>query len=116
MNTLLWVIQIILSLLFMFAGVSKFLTPAEEMAQNMPAFLSIGFIYFIGACEIIGSLGLILPWALKIRPRLTPLAATLLFIIMIGAVIVSAIGSPAMAIFPAITALLCGFVAWGRKK
>ena len=63
MNTLLWVIQIILSLLFMFAGVSKFLTPAEEMAQNMPAFLSIGFIYFIGACEIIGSLGLILPWA-----------------------------------------------------
>jgi uncharacterized membrane protein len=116
MNILLWTIQIILALLFLFAGVSKFLMPAEEMAQNMPAFLSINFIYFIGACEILGALGLVLPWAFKIKPGLTPLAASLLFVVMIGAVVVSAIGSPAMSIFPAIIALLCGFVAWGRKK
>ncbi len=116
MNILLWIIQILLALLFMFAGVSKFLMPAEEMAQNMPAFLSINFIYFVGVCEVLGSLGLVLPWALKIKPGLTPLAASLLFILMIGAVVVSAIGSPLMSIFPAIIALLCGFVAWGRKK
>ena len=33
------------------------------------------FIKFIGLCEILGALGLVLPGLLKIRRQLTPLAA-----------------------------------------
>ncbi|MEP6947418.1 MAG: DoxX family protein [Acidobacteriota bacterium] len=115
MNIALWIVQILLALTFLFAGTAKFLMPADEMAANMPPYLSIGFIYFIGVCEILGGLGLVLPWALKIKPGLTPLAAALLFVIMIGAVVISAAGGIAFAIFPAVVGLLCAFVAWGRK-
>ncbi len=116
MNIVLWIVQIILALLFLFAGVSKFLMPPDEMAKDMPPFLSIGFIYFIGVCEVLGGLGLVLPWALNVKPGLTPLSATLLFIIMVGAVFISAPGGIAMAFFPALVGLLCAFVAWGRKR
>lgn len=116
MNIALWIVQIMLALLFLFAGGAKFMMPADEMAKNMPPFLSAGFIYFIGVCEILGGLGLVLPWALKKMPGLTPLAAILLFIIMIGAVVISAAGGIALAIFPAIVGMLCGFIAWGRKR
>src|SRR5262245_42103839 len=43
------------------------------------------FLKFIGAAEVLGAIGLILPRLLHIRPRLTPLAAMGLVIIMIGA-------------------------------
>lgn len=115
MNIVLWILQILLALLFMFAGVSKFLMPADEMAKNMPSFLSMGFIYFIGVCEILGSIGLIVPWLTKIKPGLTPLAAMGLVTIMVGATFVSAMGNVPQAIFPAIVGVLAAFVAWGRK-
>ena len=115
MNIVLWIVQIILGLLFLFAGISKFFMPADEIAKNMPPFLSIGFIYFIGVCEILGGIGLVVPWLTKIKPGLTPLAAALLFLIMLGATGVSAMGGITLAVFPAVIGLLCGFVAWGRK-
>ena len=116
MNIALWIVQILLALLFLFAGATKFIMPADEMAKNMPPYLSISFIYFIGVCEILGGIGLILPWALKKMPGLTPLAATLLFVIMIGAVAVSVPMGLAMAILPAVAGILLAFVAWGRKR
>ena len=116
MNVALWIVQIILAMLFLFAGTAKFLMPADEMAKNMPPFLSVSFIYFIGICEILGGLGLVLPWALNIRPGLTPLAAVLLLIIMIGAAAVSSMGGIQMAFFPALVGFLCAFVAWGRSR
>jgi len=115
MNIVLWIVQVLLLLMFLVAGVSKFTMPADEMAKNMPPFLSIGFIYFIGVCEILGAIGLVVPWLTGIKRGLTPLAAALLFVVMIGATAVSAMGDVKMAIFPAFIGLLCGFVAWGRK-
>ena len=114
MNIVLWILQILLALLFLFAGVTKFLIPADEMAKNMPPFLSTGFIYFVGVCEILGAIGLVVPWATKIKPWLTPLAAALLAVLMIGAVVVSP-KEPSIA-FPGVVALLCIFIAWGRRR
>lgn len=113
MNILLWIVQILLALLFVFAGISKFLMPSDEMAKNMPPYLSLNFIYFIGVCEALGGIGLILPWATKIKPWLTPLAAALLVVIMIGAVVVSP--KDAKVLIPLVVGLLCAFVAWGRR-
>ena len=115
MNIVLWVLQILLALLFMFTGVSKCLMSADDMAKDMPSFLSIGFIYFIGVCEILGSIGLVVPWLTKIKPMLTPLAAAGLVIITVGATFVTAIGNVPLAIVPATTGVLSAIVAWGRK-
>jgi uncharacterized membrane protein YphA (DoxX/SURF4 family) len=116
MNIVLWVLQILLALLFLFSGVMKFLMPYDEMVKQMPVALPHWFILFIGVCEILGGLGLVLPWLLKIRPSLTPLAAWLLVVIMIGAVVISAMGGISMAIVPFVTGLLLAFVGYGRSR
>ena len=114
MNILLWVLQVLLALLFLFAGVSKFLMPADEMAKNMPSYLSVNFIYFIGVCEILGGIGLIVPWATRIMPKLTPIAAAGLIIIMIGAVVVTAPMGLGNAVVPVIVGILLSLIAYGR--
>src|SRR5262245_8203771 len=81
----LWTAQIVLALLFLFAGGRKLALPAAELAKNGP--FSAAFIKFIGVCEVAGALGLVLPGIVGIRRELTPLAATGLVIIMIGAVV-----------------------------
>lgn len=116
MNILLWIIQILLALLFLFSGVTKFVFSAEDMRQ-MGNTLPIWFIRFIGVCEILGGLGLVLPGLLRRQQYLIPLAALGLTIIMIGAVVTTAMGPGfAMAITPLIVGLLCAFVAYGRLK
>ena len=114
MNKLLWVAQILLALLFAFAGVSKLMMPAEQLTAQST--MSATFLRFISVCEVLGAVGLILPWALRIKPVLTPIAAALLAIIMIGAVVTSFAMSPVLAAIPLITGLLCAFVAWGRWR
>ena len=116
MNILLWILQILLGLLFLFAGTTKFIMSAEEMTQQMPVALPIWFIHFIGVCEILGGIGLIVPWLTGIKPWLTPLAASLLVVIMVGAVVISAMMGVSFAIFPFIVGLLLVVVAKGRSK
>jgi len=116
MNNLLWLLQLLLALLFMVAGVTKFLMPAEKLAAGLPDYLPLWFIYFIGVCEILGGIGLIVPWLIKIKPSLTPLAAIGLVIIMIGATVISAQMDIRGAAIPATIGLLCAFVAYGRMK
>ena len=111
----LWVIQWLLAALFLFAGASKFAIPAAELAKQTP--LPIGFIRFIGVCEVLGAIGLVAPGLTHVRTSLTPLAALGLTIIMIGAVFTSAIIGPvAGAIFPFAVGALAAFVAYGRNR
>ena len=48
------------------------------------------FLKFIGVCEVLGALGLVLPGLFRRQQYLTVLAAIGLLIIMIGAVVTSA--------------------------
>lgn len=117
MKKTLWAIQILLALLFLFAGCAKFFMPVDEMLKGMPPALASGaFIHFIGVCEVLGAFGLILPGLLRIQPGLTPLAACGLTIIMIGATAVSLPQGIAMAILPLVTGILTAFVAYGRSR
>jgi uncharacterized membrane protein YphA (DoxX/SURF4 family) len=120
MNILLWIIQILLGLLFLFAGGTKFYYTIEQMRQmGSPnqVLLPGLFIKFIGLCEILGGLGLILPGFLRIKPYLTVLAAIGLTVIMIGAVVVTAMGDGLGTAIPALViGLLCAFVAYGRTR
>lgn len=117
MNKLLWTIQILLALLFLFAGGAKLFMPVDQMLKGMPTMLaSASFVYFIGVCEVLGALGLILPGLLKIKPGLTALAAGGLAIITIGATVISLPQGIGMAVFPLVTCLLSAFVAYARWR
>lgn len=116
MNILLWVIQILLGALFVFSGVMKFQMPYEKMIEGPALDFPHWFLLFIGGCEILGGVGLVLPWATKIKPGLTPLAAWLLVIIMIGAVVSGYfVGIPFM-ILPFVTGLLLVLIATKRGR
>ncbi len=72
--------------MFLLAGVPKLVMSAAQMATAPgPIQLPVAFIRFIGVCEILGAIGMIVPGLTGIRPGLTPLAAGGLVIIMIGA-------------------------------
>jgi hypothetical protein len=112
-NALLWVVQGMLAALFLFAGGMKLALPLEALAG--PISLPGLFMRFIGVAEVAGAIGLVLPSLLKIQPRLTPVAAAGLVIIMIGATVLTGIAGPvAMAAMPAVVGVLAGFVAYGR--
>ena len=120
MKYLLWIIQILLAVLFLFAGGTKLVLPIETLqAMGSPnqIILPAWFLKFIGLCEVLGGLGLVLPGLLRIKPRLTPLAAAGLAILMIGATVVSVAGDGVLAgLVPFVSLLLLIFVAYGRTK
>ena len=117
MTSALWIIQGLLALLFLFAGSMKLIVPIELLTAQMPVPLPGLFLQFIGAAEVAGALGLILPGLLRIRPMLTPLAACGLVIIMIGATVVTlASGAVVSALVPLVVGLLCTAVAYGRRS
>jgi hypothetical protein len=113
MNRFLWVIQILLMLLFLFNGTSKLRMPDEQLTAGSS--LSAGFLHFIAVCEILVALGLVLPWLFRTAVWLTPLAAALLVIIMIGAT-VSTLGAGPIVALPFVAGVLCIVVAWGRWR
>lgn len=114
-NTFLWIVQGLLAALFLFAGGMKLVLPLEAMQQG-PIVLPGFFLRFIGVAEVGGALGLVLPWALRIRPQLTPLAACGLVVIMIGATVLTAWGGQAAgALVPLMVGGLCSSVAYGRS-
>ena len=126
MTYVLWIVQVLLALIFLFTGGMKLLLPVEELTAAMP--MPGLFLQFIGVMEVLGALGLILPGLLRIRPGLTPLAAAGLVIIMIGATVCSAIMAanawpgqteslPWMMVpIPAVVGLLAAFVGYGRWR
>ena len=91
MNIVAWILQIVLAVAFLGAGGMK-------LARPKPALVSAGMGYaedytdtnikLIGAVEVLGAIGLILPWLTGIAPVLTPIAAVGLALVMAGAVIV----------------------------
>src|SRR5262249_51081619 len=59
MNYALWIVQALLALLFLFAGGMKLVLPLEALTGSIP--MPGAFLRFIGVCEVLGGLGLILP-------------------------------------------------------
>jgi uncharacterized membrane protein YphA (DoxX/SURF4 family) len=111
---------VLLALLFLFAGGSKLVMSAEALSQPATpnqVMLPVAFLRFIGVCELLGGLGLLLPGLFKIKQYLTPLAALGLAIIMIGAVIFSAVsGLIPVALVNLIIVLLLLFIAYARWR
>jgi hypothetical protein len=114
MTYALWFVQIVLALLFLFAGGLKLVVPVE--ALGLPFVLPVVFVRFIGVCEVLGALGLILPGALRIRTHLTPVAAVGLTTIMVGATMFTLPDQIQLAVVPVAVGLLAACVAYGRWR
>ncbi|MFN8675178.1 MAG: DoxX family protein [Thermomicrobiales bacterium] len=115
-SKVLWIAQILLALGMASAGVMKLMSGDDMLTMYYPIFPPT-FIRFIGVCEILGAIGVVVPAALRIRPELTPLAAAGLAIIMGGAVISTIVmGAASMIATPLALFLLAVFVAYGRWK
>lgn len=115
-NRVLWTAQLLTALLFLFAGSMKFIMSPAQMQQGGLS-LPIPFIHFVGVCECLGALGLVLPGATHNRTFLTPLAAAGLTIIMIGAVVVSVLAmGVSAAVFPGVVGVVTTWIAYGRTR
>jgi uncharacterized membrane protein len=114
LNGLLWLAQAFLALFFIGAsGAPKLLLPAD--ALPMPILLPQAFVWFIGTCEVLGGLGLILPGLTRIQPRLTVTAATCLAMLTVCATVYQILGNqPANGVFALAIGLIAASVAYGR--
>jgi len=87
----LWIINGLLALAFLAAGSMKLFRPKAAL-QSMGMAWTEDFpdaaVKLVGAAEIVGAVGLILPLLTGIAPLLTPIAATALALLMLGAVVV----------------------------
>lgn len=111
----LWILQGLLMLVFLFSGGSKFVMSAEQMAG--PVAFPLWFLRCIGGAEVLGGLGLVLPAATGIKPKLTRIAAIALLPIMIGATVTTAMGQPrTLAAMPFVVLCLVAYVAYARRS
>jgi uncharacterized membrane protein len=115
MNTALWVLQGLLAVAFTMAGALKLLTPRVKLMEKMhwAKTWTDTNVKLLGLAEVLGAVGLVVPWLTGILPVLTPVAAVALTVLMVGAAKthVDLKEPPAPA---AVLAVLCVLVAVGR--
>jgi uncharacterized membrane protein YphA (DoxX/SURF4 family) len=122
MNTVLWILQVLLAVMYLAHGWWFVAWPAasvERMRQQNPSnsvlAIPAGFRRFIGVAEWLAAAGLVLPGLTGILPWLTSLAALGLMIVMGSATLLhlSKRETP-MAIFTGVAFVLVTFVAYMR--
>jgi uncharacterized membrane protein YphA (DoxX/SURF4 family) len=89
-TAVLWALQGLLAAVFLTSGIVKSVQTKERMiatGQTGVAPFPLPVIRVVAAAEILGAIGLVLPWAMQVLPALTVAAAAGLCIVMIGAAI-----------------------------
>lgn len=115
----LWIGQIVLAVIFMTASYVKTTTPEDQLAVDLPwtTALPTILVRIIGVLEGLGAMGLVLPALVRIQPRLTPIAAAALTLLMILAALFHIVrGEMPQVVGVLFLGMLAGGVAWGRLK
>ena len=84
-----WIVSGLLAAAYLLAGVMKLTRPASALAESLPYTqdLPLWTTRLIGVLEILGAVGLIVPWLTGIAPILTPIAAVALALLQVVAFI-----------------------------
>jgi uncharacterized membrane protein YphA (DoxX/SURF4 family) len=90
MNIVLWILQALLALAFTFSGLGKITQSRDQLITRGMKYVEdypFPVIRMIGYLEVLGAIGLILPWWAGVAPVLTPIAAVGFMLLMVGAAI-----------------------------
>lgn len=113
----LWIAQVLLAAVLIWAAGMKLFKPIEELAIMWPwtGQVAPALVKLTGIIDILGALGLILPSLLRIKPNLTPIAAIGVIALMVCASIFHIVRGEASLIGVNIFfAIVAAFIAWGR--
>jgi uncharacterized membrane protein YphA (DoxX/SURF4 family) len=115
MNIVLWIVQILLAVTFLWSGATKLLDPAQLpwpwISQN-PGLVKVTAIF-----DLLAGIGLVLPALLRILPKLTVYAAYGTIALMIAAIVFHVSRGEASQIgFNVFVIVAAAFIAWGRHK
>jgi uncharacterized membrane protein len=120
LNVALWAAQGLLALAFAIAGWIKLTMPIATLVSRLPwtTDTPVVMIRFIGAAELAGALGLLLPSLTRVAPSLTPVAASGLTTVMALAAALHVYRGElgVVLLWPALLGPLASFVAWGRLR
>ncbi len=117
LNITLWIAQILLAATFIWAASMKLFQPIEKLSAMWPwvGQVPVALVNFTGVIDLLGALGVILPALFRIRPKLTPITAVAIIILMICASVFHIVRGEASVIgVNVIFALIAAFIAWGR--
>lgn len=118
MNIALWATQILLMAVFGFSALVKGTQSTQRaVALGMTGVVDVPLpvMRLTAFSEVLGVLGLALPYLTGVLPILTPLAAICLGLIMVPAARIHlGLSEPVTAFGNMILLALCLFVAWGR--
>lgn len=117
MNTLLWIGQIFIMVVLVPIGGATVLGLLQKASakRGQPITVPDPFLRFIGAAELAGGIGVVVPWATGIAPWLTPLAALGLVPIMVGASVINVRRrTPGPLVLSSLVLVFSVLVAWGR--
>jgi uncharacterized membrane protein YphA (DoxX/SURF4 family) len=122
-NTSLWIAQVLWGVFFCFTGFGKIMCYRADvwnytLHQPVPWFHAVpqGLFVFVGVCEFLGGVGLILPAMTRVKPNLTPFAAIGLTLVMMLAAAFHIVRGE-FSFFLPINLVLAGgtaFIAYGR--
>jgi len=119
LNIFLWIGQVVLAFMFIYAGVLKTFQPIEQLSQMLPwvTEYSKGFVRFVGLADLIGGIGVFFPALFGFKRELTRFAAMGILAIMVLAIGFHAIRNEYEAIpMNIVLGSIAIFVVWGRKK
>ena len=89
MTVVLWIVQALLAAAYVLTGSMKAFRPLEALKKSMTwvGDVPAGFVRFVGAAELLGAIGLILPMVTNIAPGLTVAAAAGLVLVQVCAIV-----------------------------
>ncbi|MDO9486247.1 MAG: DoxX family protein [Actinomycetota bacterium] len=117
MNTALWIAAGLLAAAFLVTGILKLTQPKEKIRESLGWVddFSPRQVKAIGAVEVLGAIGLIVPGITGVAPVLVPIAALGLALVMIGAAVTHIRrGEVPLVIVNLVLFAMASFVAWGR--
>ena len=120
LNWALWAAQVLLASAFGFFGFLKATQPIGSLLPMMGwiTAVPVAFVRLLGVLEMLGAVGIILPWLTRIQPRLTVLAALCFVVLQALAIALHASRgeTPKTIGLNLVLIGLSAFVLWGRGK
>lgn len=112
LNPILWILQVVTGLLFLYSGYMKLFTPVAQQAAMYPwtGQVAPAFLRFMGIIDLLGGIGILIPF-------LSIYAASGIVLLMISASVFHiSRGESGVIGFNIAIALIAAFIVWGRKR